>query len=181
MVCLPLFYLTNYSPMFRLILMSIAMFVALTGCIRQDEPKTSIPVSAQPTNTSGLIFINGIPYQPSDEAGLTPRAILLARMIAATDYCREQVKATGCPPGTYPLNLGFDSGPEREAGSPYPFYRYRLFRDCEDMTQTFDWFTFDPVKEILYVEDLADGKHRMLKVDSSLLADFRACSVYAAE
>jgi hypothetical protein len=95
-------------------------------------------------------------------------------MIASTEYCREKVLGSCKSAAASGLNLGFDAGPEMGAGTPSPVYRYRLFRDCEDMTQTFDWFFFDPETESLYVEDLANGKHRKLEVDPAFLADFRA-------
>jgi hypothetical protein len=134
--------------------------------------ETSEPV---PVAFDGAILdINGLPYHTYDEAGLKPRAIILARMIASTEYCREKVLGSCKSAAASGLNLGFDAGPEMGAGTPSPVYRYRLFRDCEDMTQTFDWFFFDPETESLYVEDLANGKHRKLEVDPAFLADFRA-------
>jgi hypothetical protein len=160
--------------MFRSLIMSLFMFTALAGCTRSGNSKveTSEPV---PVAFDGAILdINGLPYHTYDEAGLKPRAIILARMIASTEYCRKKVMGTCKSAAASGLNLGFDAGPEMGAGTPSPVYRYRLFRDCEDMTQTFDWFFFDPETESLYVEDLANGNHKKLEVDPSFLVDFRA-------
>lgn len=160
--------------MFRSTIISFLMFTALVGCTRSGNSSVETPEPAPAAFNGAILDINGLPYQTYDEAGLKPRAIILARMIASTEYCRKQVMGECKSAAASGLNLGFDSGPEMGAGTPSPVYRYRLFRDCEDMTQTFDWFFFDPETESLYVEDLANGNHRKLEVDPALLADFRA-------
>ncbi|MEY4884937.1 MAG: hypothetical protein RL151_246 [Bacteroidota bacterium] len=163
--------------MFRLIIMTFLMCSALAGCTRSDNASVETPEPAPAVFNGAILDINGLPYHTYDEAGLKPRAIILARMIASTDYCRQQVMGACKSAAATGLNLGFDAGPEMGAGTPSPVYRYRLFRDCEEMTQTFDWFFFDPETESLYVEDLANGNHRKLQIDPLLLADFRADKV----
>jgi hypothetical protein len=112
---------------------------------------------------------------------MTRRALTLARMIATTDYCQQQVRSAGRSAGASGLTLGFDSGPEMGTDAPSPVYRFRLYRECVDMDQTHDWFIFDPERELLYVEDLVDGRHKSLEIDPALLADFRADKAAASE
>lgn len=160
--------------MYRLIFTSLFLALSLTGCVRSGNPNPAAPEPIQSEFNGAILDINGLPYHTYDEAGLKPRAIILARMIASTDYCREMVMGECKSAAASGLNIGFDSGPEMGAGTPSPVYRYRLFRDCEDMTQTFNWFFFDPETESLYLEDLANGNHKKLEVDPAFLADFRA-------
>jgi hypothetical protein len=160
------------------VLLSACLF---SGCQSSDRIVTYAP-AAQLTHTDATVLqIGGLQYQAYDEAGLAPRAITLARMIASTDYCRRQVRAAGRTAGTSGLTLGFDSGPEMGTDAPSPVYRFRLYRECIDMDQTHDWFFFDPATEVLFIEDLVDGNHRRLEVDPALLADFRADRAAASE
>ena len=158
----------------RLIIPSLIMIVSFAACERAEQKPSYAPSVQLSASNAAVLQIGGLPYQAYDEAGLTSRAVTLARMIAGTDYCRRQVRAAGRTAGFAGLKLGFDSGPEMGTDAPSLVYRYRLYRECEDMDQTHDWFFFDPASEALYVEDLIDGNHRRLEVDPALLADFRA-------
>lgn len=158
----------------RLILPLFLGIIFISGCESSPPVSSHAPAVKLTASDAAVLQIGGLPYQAYDEAGLTPRAIILARMIAGTDYCRSQVRAAGHTAGASGLTLGFDSGPEMGTDAPSLVYRYRLYRECEDMDQTHDWFFFDPASEALYVEDLIDGNHRRLEVDPALLADYRA-------
>jgi hypothetical protein len=158
----------------RLILPLFLGIIFFSGCESSPSISSLAPAVQLTASDAAVLQIGGLQYQAYDEAGLTPRAITLARMIASTDYCRRQVRAAGRTAGTSGLTLGFDSGPEMGTDAPSPVYRFRLYRECIDMDQTHDWFFFDPATEVLFIEDLVDGNHRMLEVDPTLLADFRA-------
>ena len=157
------------------------LFILLSACDSAPQKTSNASFVQLTASDAAVLQIGGLQYQAYDEAGLTPRAITLARMIAGTDYCRRQVRAAGRTAGTSGLTLGFDSGPEMGTDAPTLVYRFRLYRECIDMDQTHDWFFFDPASESLYVEDLVDGNHRRLEVDPALLADYRADRAAASE
>jgi len=165
----------------RSIILILLLAATQSACMRSAKPVSEAPSIQLSASNAAVVQIGGLPYQAYDEAGMTRRALTLARMIASTDYCRRQVRAAGRSAGTSGLTLGFDSGPEMGTDAPSPVYRFRLYRECVDMDQTHDWFFFDPEREALFVEDLVDGKHRQLEIDPALLADFRADKAAATE
>jgi hypothetical protein len=165
----------------RFILPTLLFACFLIACQSSDKSVSQAPAVQLTASDAAVLQLGGLQYQAYDEAGLTPRAITLARMIASTDYCRRQVRAAGRTAGTSGLTLGFDSGPEMGTDAPTLVYRFRLYRECIDMDQTHDWFFFDPASESLYVEDLVDGNHRRLEVAPALLADYRADRAAASE
>lgn len=157
----------------RSVLPALFLFIFISGCQMSEQNLSSPHEQGISSSLDTVLDIGGLSYQVYDEAGLTPRAITIAHMIASTDYCRDQLMASGRSDRGYGLLLGFDSGPEMGTDAPSPVYRYRLYRECVDMDQTHDWFIFDPQQEVLYVEDLIDGNHRALQMDPVLLAAFR--------
>ncbi len=165
----------------RLTFLFFFVVATQTACVRSARPVSEAPSIRLSSSDAAVVQIGGLPYQAYDEAGMTRRALTLARMIATTDYCQQQVRSAGRSAGASGLTLGFDSGPEMGTDAPSPVYRFRLYRECVDMDQTHDWFIFDPERELLYVEDLVDGRHKSLEIDPALLADFRADKAAASE
>jgi hypothetical protein len=122
--------------------------------------------------TSVVQQIGGLAYESDDEAGMSPRALKVVRLIASSEYFRSLPKVS---PSVTPL-LGFESGPEMGTDAPSPVYRFRLYHDPSIQGSWSEILVYDPESAVLYVERPEDGRHQPLDVDQGLLSEVRLTS-----
>lgn len=134
---------------------------------QQVQPETAIEFSA--SGASVIQHIDGLTYQSDDEAGMSPRALKVVRLIASSEYFRN---LSGSATAVTPL-LGFESGPEMGTDAPSPVYRFRLYRDPSKQADWSETIIYDPQGEVLYLERPEDGHQEPLDVDQRLLAGVR--------
>jgi hypothetical protein len=152
----------------------ISLLLLLTSCRfqywQQEQQETAIQLSG--SGASVIQHIEGLTYQSDDEAGMSPRALKVVRLIASSEYFRN---LSGSATAVTPL-LGFESGPEMGTDAPSPVYRFRLYHDPSIQGAWSEILVYDPERAVLYVERPEDGRHQTLDVDQGLLSEVRLTS-----